>query len=314
MKTIVIYPNYLPKVGGIETAVYELAKMLSNKGYKVIVAYQSAESNEVLFKYARVATVKKVLQDEVIKGDTCLIASNHERPKGIQADKWIQWIHSDYEKYNNLQLIRNPEVTQYVAVSKHCAEVANRMFDIDCKVIYNLVNEDFGVDVKKPLHFVTNSRISPEKGFYTKKGDSRMLKFAKLLKEKGVNFEWRVYGDNSHFPKQFEDVKRDFRDIEEVLFLGYKSDITRGLAQADYLVQLSDFEGCPYAILEALKMKVPCIVTDYLGSGELIQNGINGYRIPLNMENIDLDKIISKIPVIKEYKPLSTIEDWEEIL
>jgi glycosyltransferase involved in cell wall biosynthesis len=307
MEHIIIYPNYLPKVGGIETAVYQLSKLLTKRGYKVTIAFLGAESNAALFHYAEVADVIRLETNTKIEGDVCLIASNHLRPRQIEAKKWIQWIHSDYEKYNNLQLVRNPEVTQYVAVSEHCAKIAQKMFNIKPKVIYNLLDEEFGSNKEKPLRLVTNSRISPEKGF------SRMLQFAKQLKAEGVRFEWRIYGDNSHRPQEYEDVKRQFKDIEEVLFVGYKSDVTMGLLQADYLVQLSDFEGCPYAVLEALQMEVPCIVTDYLGVREIIKDGINGHVIPLDMKNIDIKKIVKKIPKFK-YEPLSSIEDWEKLL
>ena len=120
MKTIAIYHNYIPKVGGIESAVYNLASGLDKKGYKVTILYNGAESAESLFHYAKVANVVK-LQEEELEFDTCLIASNHIIPDRIKAKRFLQWVHSDYDRYR-LDLVNKGKV-EYIAVSKHCAKV-----------------------------------------------------------------------------------------------------------------------------------------------------------------------------------------------
>jgi len=219
----------------------------------------------------------------------------------------LQWIHSDYRKYP--VKLKNKGKVEYVAVSKHCAKVIKGLENVDAKVIYNLVDDDFGADKRRVLKLVSNTRISYEKGM------DRMLVFAKKLKEKGVRFVWLVCGDNSWNPKYFEETKNKFRDIEEVYFVGYKKDITIGLGMADYLVQLSDFEGCPLSIFEALKMGVPCIVTGWGGVNELVQDGVNGYILDMQLSDLDkkLDLIVNKIPKF-EYKPLSSVDDWIKII
>jgi glycosyltransferase involved in cell wall biosynthesis len=128
-----------------------------------------------------------------------------------------------------------------------------------------------------------------------------------------VPFVWTIYGDNSHQPNYFEEMKRKFSQFQEVHFVGFKVDVTGGLEEADYLVQLSDFEGCPYAVLEALQMEVPCILTDFPSAFELVEEGKNGYIVPMNMKGIDIKKIANEIPVFK-HKPLSTIKEWETIM
>ncbi len=304
MKDFVIYHNYIPKVGGIESAVYNLASGLNKKGYNVTIVYTSAESYESLFHYAKVADVVRVDTREIYC-DVCLIASNHLIPDNIKADRYLQWVHSDYDKYN-LKLTNKGKV-EYVAVSKHCSEVIKKREKIECKVIYNLIDQDFGNDKRKILRLVTNSRVSPEKGF------ERAFKLANSLKESNIRFSWVIYGDNSHYPKEYWGWIDKFRPIEEVQWVGYKSDVSIGLTNADYLVQLSDFEGCPLSILEALKMEVPCLVTNWGGVKELITDGVNGYILPMNMKDIDVDKIVDKIPKFK-YKPLSNVDSWIKLI
>lgn len=309
----VIYPNYLPKVGGIETAVYELAKLLDRKKYFVTIAYNSCESTEAMVKYSKVAKLVK-LDDRRLDCDVCLLASNHLQPQQIRAKAWLQWVHSDYERYNNLQLVDNKNIFKYVAVSNHVAKICKKMFGIKCEVIYNLLDPEFGKGIEKPIRFVTNSRLSPEKGFDLKEEKSKVVKFAELLKASGRNFTWTICGDNTHMPNEQIRIIDSLRHIENVNFVGYKSDIRPTLVGADYLVQLSDFEGCPYSILEALQVGVPCIVTNWHGVEELIQDGVNGYIVRQDMKGIDIGKILNKIPKGFDTKPKSSISQWDKLI
>lgn len=307
--TIIIYHKYIPKVGGIESVLLYLVKLLDKNGYKVIVAYEAYESYESLFRLSEYADVVSVLKFKELVCDVLLIASNFIYPHNIRFKKSYQWIHSDYDKYG-LDLAGN-NVDGYIAVSEHCAKVAKRRFGIECKVIYNVLDDDYNKYKKPEFFLVTNTRISREKGFASK----RMLKFAQGLKNNGIAFKWVVYGDNSHFPQEFEQYKNEFKDIEEVQWVGYKKDIRVGLIDADYFVMMSDFEGCPLAVLEALSFKVPCILSNYLGADELIRNGENGYLFDLNPEKWTAKDFLRlrKKPVIEKYEPLATIKDWEEV-
>jgi glycosyltransferase involved in cell wall biosynthesis len=306
-KKVIIYHDYIPRLGGIESAVYNLAKGLDRKGYEVVVAYRSAETHDSLFRYAEVSDVVCVAEEKV-KGDVCLVASNHSLNSNIEADRYLQWIHSDYAKYN-LRLKNIGDIETYVAVSNHAKDVIEEQEGISgVKVIPNLMDKGFGKK-KNYLKLVTCSRVSPEKGF------GRMLVFANLLQDNGIDFIWTVYGDNSHYPNEYQNWIEKFKTIEGVYFVGYKSDITPALSEADYLVQLSDWEGCPYAILEALKMEKPCIVTNWGGVEEIIKDGKNGYILPMEIDNYEsyLEKIVNNIPKFK-YKSLSSINDWIKII
>ena len=66
MKEFYIYHDIIPKVGGIETAVYNLSKALGKKGYDVTVLYNSVENPSVALHYAEVANIKKLLPGDEI--------------------------------------------------------------------------------------------------------------------------------------------------------------------------------------------------------------------------------------------------------
>lgn len=308
MKKIVIYHDYVPILGGVETAIYNLLSELNRKGYETMLVYNNVQSYKSLFNYAKVSTVRRLQVSDEIECDVLILGSNHIIPEQVKPKKIIQWVHSDYDKAGQ-KLVNKGKVDDYVAVSKWSGEILKKNEGLGYTVIYNLLNSEFGTDTTPRLKLVTNSRVSGEKGF------ERMLVLAKALKSKGVKFKWVVYGDNAFRPDYYAEWVGKFKEIEEVQFVGYKTDITVGLEEAQYLCQLSDFEGCPLSILEALKLNIPCIVTNWGGVDELIKDGKNGYILPMETKSYAryVDKIVNKIPKFV-HKPLSTIDDWIKVI
>ncbi len=304
MIKFVIYHAHIPKLGGIESAIYNLVKLLDPNKYKVTLCYVDNQTDKSLFKYAEYCDIKRIRPFEEIRCDVCLIASNFPLPYQIKAKKCLQWVHADYEQYK-IDLVRNKGVVNYVAVSNHIAKIANKLFGIEPVVIYNIIDPDFKLSSKKGLKFVTNSRISPEKGF------ERMKLMAQGMQDLGIEYQWRVYGDNVVAPDYYRNVVKSFQKTN-VQFLGFRDDIREGLEWADYLVQLSDFEGCPYSVLEALKVKVPCILTEFPSAYELIKEGENGYIVPFDM-NYDFTKF-KEVPKNVKLLTKGEIKQWENLL
>ena len=80
-------------------------------------------------------------------------------------------------------------------------------------------------------------------------------------------------------------------------------DIRDYIADADYLVNLSDTEGYSYGVLESLCMQTPVIVTPVPCYKEMrVENGVNGYIVDFKLENVPIKDIYEKIPKF-EYTP-----------
>jgi hypothetical protein len=81
-------------------------------------------------------------------------------------------------------------------------------------------------------------------------------------------------------------------------------DIRDYIADADYLVQLSDTEAFSYSILESLCLGTPVIITPIPSSIEMgVKNGINGYILDFSMEDIPIIQIYKNIPKIAFKSP-----------
>lgn len=227
--------------------------------------------------------------------------------KTIEANRYVQTVHADYDAYvKNWNFTYTPgkKTTHHVAVGQHVANSFEKVCPqkID-KVIYNLLSPYTpGLKTKSnKLRLVTLSRISKEKGF------ERMIEFARKLKEAKIEFIWDVFGDitTPHarriIPKFPQSVK--FRGVTNA----------RVIENYDYLVQLSDTEGMPYCILEALQARTPVISTDYHSIHELIKDGKNGHILKMDLSNFNSENI-KKIPILAPYIEKSTEADWLEIL
>lgn len=72
----------------------------------------------------------------------------------------------------------------------------------------------------------------------------------------------------------------------KVRMLGARRDIPQLLSSAQGFVLISDMEGLPISILEAIRAGLPVIASDVGGVGEIVKDKFNGYLIPRG--NLDI--------------------------
>ena len=184
-----------------------------------------------------------------------------------------------------MNFIPNPKITKHVAVSKAVADSFKEHYGIECEVHYN------PIDIEKPkkvLNLISATRLTKEKG------KSRIIKLAKALEEANIPFIWNIFTN-------------DKREVihPNISYLNPQLNITDYIANADYLVQLSDEgEGFGYTPVEALILGTPVIVTPCEAFLEVgVKDKENGFIVDFDMNNIDVQAIY-KSKLKFEYKPL----------
>lgn len=65
-----------------------------------------------------------------------------------------------------------------------------------------------------------------------------------------------------------------------ISFLGKRTDVSNLLRQADVFCLISNYEGLPISIIEAMRAGLPVIASDVGGNNELVSHGVNGYLVP----------------------------------
>ena len=85
-------------------------------------------------------------------------------------------------------------------------------------------------------------------------------------------------------------MQRCLRD--RVLFLGWRNDVTRIVAESDVLVLASDQEAFGRVLIEAMALKKPIVATRSGGPEEVVVDGETGYLVPIRDPVAIADRII----------------------
>src|SRR5699024_9475478 len=118
----------------------------------------------------------------------------------------------------------------------------------------------------------------------------------RLVQEKGIfdlldafnsiedrNFKLLVIGDAGKSERDQETVQRLQHDENDnVIFTGYRSDITELLALLDIFFLPSHLEGITKSIIEAMAMECSVVATNIRGSKEEEDHDENGYLVDVN--------------------------------
>lgn len=274
----------LGKIGGVETFLYEIGKKYGI--WDITVLYTEADLKQVrrIAKYVRCVRLT-----EEIECDICFM--NYQAPRDlIKANKYVFLAHANYEVEGRDVYT---EADEYYGVSKWVAEAYERLLrqqgvDKEVKVAYNPLTIE---KPRKVLRLLSATRLSKEKG------KDRMIKLANELSAQGIPFIWLVFTNDL-----------DRIDNPSVIYMKPTLDIKDYMAISDYVVQLSDTEGCPYTPMEANSLGIPCIYTPV---ESMIEIGIQGYQVPFDMKDIDVWKIYNDIPKV-DWTPPKDI--WDTLL
>lgn len=313
-KTLGIYISNYNVIGGVERFVENFCKRMS-KHYEITLLFDWCENVDLLFDMAKYVDVVKLNKKETYSFDYFVnsTAWGFSPYDNIDASKVVQVVHADYRHVIstwNFKYERHKKTTHHVCVGEVVKEAFEEATPYKCDaIIYNLLDNTIEFE-KKPknemLHLVTLSRLSGEKGF------KRMLNLANQLDNKKIPYIWNVYGNTKH--EFAQKVVKSFDKCANVHFKGVTREPFKEINKADYLVQLSDTEGFAYSVYEAMQVKTPCIITPFASGKEQIQDGVNGYIVPFDMNNINFDKILNNIPVVPDFKELGKEEDWVKLL
>lgn len=114
------------------------------------------------------------------------------------------------------------------------------------------------------------------------KGLAELVEAAILLKQRGCAVEIRIVGapDPQNPQSVDENTLKSWEDLDNVRFLGHRTDIA-ALWQTSHIAVLPSYrEGLPKSLLEAASCGRPLIATDVPGCRELLKDNKNGLLVP----------------------------------
>ena len=172
---------------------------------------------------------------------------------------------------------------------------------LETTLVDNALTEGFNLDflLKKrmdasPKNILFLSRIEKTKGIF------EILKVYRLLKEKDDSFSLTFAGDGRDLSRLKNEIEEN--GVKDVLFTGFvEGDEKKELYQKAWLfIFLSEFEGMPNAVLEAMAMGLPVITTDVGGLKDVFVNHENG----LLLGSRDSETIVTFVQTMKNNNTL----------
>ncbi|GAA4967520.1 glycosyltransferase family 4 protein [Algibacter aquimarinus] len=116
------------------------------------------------------------------------------------------------------------------------------------------------------------------------KGVSELREATKILKDKyrgKVLFVLAGLADNDNKAGVPEDYLKDWEEKDYVKWIGYNKDMVNIYKQSDIVVLPSYREGIPKSLIEACAVGRPIVTTNAIGCKECVDEGKNGYKVPV---------------------------------
>lgn len=288
LKNVIYFPSF-NSIGGVETYCYEMALKFGSE-YDITIVYREGDIHQMR-RLRDVCRVVKFRDGDKIVCDVFIFGWGWDIIDSVEAKEYVQTYHADF-KTRGIAPCMDERVTKRYGVAENTTIGIRDNFPVEVETMYNPYT------VKKPkkvLKLISATRLTPEKGF------SRMGVLAKALDDAGIPYLWTIYTDQ---PKEMPSPN--------MVCLPSRLDILDFIADADYLVQLSDTEGYSYSIVEALSVNTPVICTALpVAEEQGVVNGKTGFILPFDMSEIPVDDIYKGL---KKFKYTPRESHYEEIL
>lgn len=303
-KRILIHQKYCYKIGGIETANYNIATTFKDRN--IAFVFGSGDNDQLL----RLAKYHDIIIDDGRSEYDCDVAiftnydSAPEIMDRIHARKIYQQIHADFYALRQMPVWRNftwtpnPRIDKVLSVSQTAQNGLQRAFGIESIVVPNLLPK---LPNKRPTVFVALTRATPEKGV------DRLVRLLKRFDAADKDYVLFLCATIDQAENSDQIYLRENPRVVPVAPTAYSIEMLRA---ADWLIQLSYNESYCFSVRQALQYRVPCVVSDCPELKKLIKPGKNGY---IYTDKFDIDKLFDTPPVLKPYEEeISPL--WDKVL
>lgn len=213
----------------------------------------------------------------------------------VDAEKKIVWIHNDYGTAHHPKEYDYPHLKNMdgiISISDHCVDILRKEFPEFQDKIHMIENitssfftrrradEFYPSEYQKDMPIILSiGRLTEQKGF------DMAIDAAKILKERGIHFQWYVIGNGDlevTLKKQI--AENNVGDC--FVLLGTKENPYPYIKNCAVFAQTSRYEGKSVVLDEAKIIGVPIVVTDYPTVKDQIKGGKEGIIVPMTPRGI----------------------------
>ncbi len=192
-------------------------------------------------------------------------------------------------------IVANSEATK----SKILKNLLDTISEESIKVIYHGIEQNQALN---PVSIQNNTGkiILGNAGRLTKqKGQQHLIPLAKILKERGLDFELLIAGSGELEAELKTSIQENGVE-NEVKLLGFVEDVPAFMQRLDIFVLSSLWEGFGFVIVEAMEMAKPVVAFNLSSNPEIITQNKTGFLI----EFPNLEAFADKIQQLTEDKNL----------
>jgi glycosyltransferase involved in cell wall biosynthesis len=329
----ILYFTRTMGLGGTEKVILQLCRNFNSEFNKIVVCsiggLHEEELKKLGIKHYKIndienknpinilktfLTLKKIIKNEKID----IIHTHHRMAafytsilKKIMNFKFIHTVHNTFLDKKVLTKI-SLSTANIIAVGKKVKENLYDFYKLNSEkieVIYNGIEKDTNEIVEVPEikkykeqgYFIVGNvgRLSEQKGmeFYIKAIPNILKNNDKVM--------FFIVGDGEDKNK-LEKLVNDLNIKDNIIFLGYRNDVTNVIKQLDVVVLSSLWEGLPLTPIEAFSVGKTVIGTNVDGTPEIIRNEYNGILIE-SKEPIQIAEAILKL-----FNSKDTIKKYEQ--
>ncbi len=199
----------------------------------------------------------------------------------VNAGYTPQMDHHCYDKMEKIFVVSQGVSDSFLKVYPQYQDKTERMSNmLDEYRIKQMAKKGPGfTDGFKGKRILTIGRLHPQKAY------DISIPAMKLLKDAGYPVRWYVLGEGPERPN-LEKMISDLGLKNDFILLGAKMNPYPYLDEADIYIHATRFEGKSIAIEEAQTLGKAIIASDCTGNREEITNGVDGFLIPLDSQEI----------------------------
>lgn len=172
---------------------------------------------------------------------------------------------------------------------------------VDDKDIRLIAGSGVNIEKFKPASLAKYSAINPIRVVFAArllwdKGIREFVDAAQILHAEGINAEFIIVGDaDPGNPASVpEETLEIWQQLDSIQLSGHSSDMAALFETTDIMVLPSYREGLPRGLIEAAAAAIPIVTTDAPGCREVVDDGVNGYLVPVR-DAVSLANAIRKL-------------------
>lgn len=183
--------------------------------------------------------------------------------------RWLRWMRNfSYRFCKRIQV--------QTAAGKTCFPLAvqDKILVIPNPNHISVAERNMCLEQVKEKRIVTVGRLIPVKNH------KLLIDAFSIVSKEFPDYTLDFYGDGE-LKTELLKIATEQGLEKKVIFHGNVNDVPQQIASAQMFVLSSDIEGMPNALMEAMALGLPCVATDVSGVRDIIEDGENGFIVPV---------------------------------